>query len=1079
MKKIIFCLFLFICFDGAFAQQNNICMNAVPLCSNPSFTFNANSGPGSIIDFSVSSSISNPTNNPFPPNSGCLKAGELNPQWLLLTIGNAGSLEFVFGAGNSANPQSGFYDWAMWPYSPTACSGIFNNTLPPVRCNWNGSPSGGTGIASSGNIASVNGSAVNFGSPLQVNACEQFVICISNYSGVNTLVSFQSLGTASLSCSPNCSPNYSICYGSSVAIVPVNYAALANPVFSMQPGGISNTTGSFVVSPSVTSTYTIFITGTNVSNAVQTTTSVSTVSVNAQPLVAPTFTQSSCASSSNGVNMNLTFNPSNPSPNYTITWSPIPNGVLSPSQTAFTGGISPGLYNATVTTANGCSLTTNFSINPIPAPAVIIVNPLGTSHTITCFSAVTLTAMNASYNYTWSSIVGNFTGPVAAFTSTMVGTWVLTAQNPSSNCTATQTFFIAQNTVAPIASITPTLQNITCSLSSITTVTATASPSVNVTHQILSPQGGTFSAQSYTTIYTPGGVGTYTHCVVNNANGCSFCETFTVASNQGFPTYSVVSAQNFTLGCNTKSLVTINIINANTNPTGGPVSYTLLAPGASSSTPGGSLSAVSNYTVTTPGTWTVITKDNTSFCETRTPISILSNTFSPDISAIVPTQVLDCNVPRITLTGQSLSNNVSYLWAFPGTPGTLQGDTITVNSVSTSPNSSVVASYTLIITDNSSTCNSFSVIPINQNLYPPNAVISNGGTFSLSCLTSTIQLTNQSSTGIPAATHYPNSLPAIGYIWEGPTPQEPGQVESTYLAATVGVYTLTVKDLNNGCISQTTTVIGDNRIYPVLNKPQAPPPFVLDCGSTSRTITPNISGPTTGFTYSWVAVLGATISGETTATLTTNKIGNYRILITNTVNGCASLSEVNVVNGSLNGDFEVLPAQGYAPLEVIFYNNSVSTLGAANITSYWSFGNGTSSITTGANLSPTTMYTSPGTFTVTMFANKGTCLDTVVKYIQVEIPSVMEVPNVFTPNGDNVNDLFFLKATNLEEISILIYDRWGHKVYDLVSDKGNVAWDGKNQSGKDAAEGTYFYIIKATGKDGQSYDKKGTVSLYR
>jgi gliding motility-associated-like protein len=114
-----------------------------------------------------------------------------------------------------------------------------------------------------------------------------------------------------------------------------------------------------------------------------------------------------------------------------------------------------------------------------------------------------------------------------------------------------------------------------------------------------------------------------------------------------------------------------------------------------------------------------------------------------------------------------------------------------------------------------------------------------------------------------------------------------------------------------------------------------------------------------------------------------------------------------------------------------------------------------------------------------MYAVKGTCLDTAIAYVQVEIPSEMEIPNVFTPNGDNVNDVFFLKATNLDQISILIYNRWGNVIFEMESDNGNIEWDGKYQSGKDAADGTYFYVIKATGKDGTSYDKKGTISLYR
>jgi gliding motility-associated-like protein len=76
-------------------------------------------------------------------------------------------------------------------------------------------------------------------------------------------------------------------------------------------------------------------------------------------------------------------------------------------------------------------------------------------------------------------------------------------------------------------------------------------------------------------------------------------------------------------------------------------------------------------------------------------------------------------------------------------------------------------------------------------------------------------------------------------------------------------------------------------------------------------------------------------------------------------------------------------------------------------------------------------------------------------------------------------NIFFVKSANLTNITALIYDRWGTKIYELTTDKGNIAWDGKTQTGSEAPDGTYFYIITATGKDGQTYDTKGTVSLFR
>ena len=206
--------------------------------------------------------------------------------------------------------------------------------------------------------------------------------------------------------------------------------------------------------------------------------------------------------------------------------------------------------------------------------------------------------------------------------------------------------------------------------------------------------------------------------------------------------------------------------------------------------------------------------------------------------------------------------------------------------------------------------------------------------------------------------------------------------------------------------------------------------------------------------------------------------GRYVVTVQFPTNGCSSSAEISVTNGSLVADFEPETASGFAPVTINFNNKSSSTTGSASIGSVWNFGNGTTKtntiVTKASNL-----YTLPGTYTVTLYATKGTCIASAQKVVRIDIPSVLTIPNVFTPNGDGANDLFFVKATNLSKITAVIFDRWGHKVYELVSETGNIAWDGKNLQGKDSAEGVYFYSIKATGSDNVSYDKKGTINLYR
>lgn len=1033
------------------------CQNAAPFCAS------GVSG----VTFPATTSI---TAAQPGPNYGCLNTTP-NPAWYYLQISTPGTLDILIQGQITNPPPPGpgqDVDFICWgPFSSLA--GICNSLTAAntIDCSYSGSftetlniPNGITG--------------------------EYYLVLITNFANIQQDIIFnQYAGTGSTNC--NILASSKICAGTGTTVVATNPASLTSANFSLSPGSITNTTGIFAVSPTVTTTYTVYLTGINTVSASITQTAISTVSVFPQPSVVPTVTNSTCTNTVNAFNLGLSFFPASPPPSYTVTWASIPNGIFSPTQTALTGGtlsgaIQAAAYVATITAAGGCTTTASFSISPQPAPAIISLSPPALIHTITCAQpTVTILSLDPASNYTWSNgSSAPITGTLAEITATTIGNYTILAVNPTSSCISSQTFTVGINITAPTSVISPTFQNITCSVVSISNVTASASPSVNITQQILAPQGGTFASTSNTLIYTPGGVGTFTYCVVNDVNGCSTCKTFTVTSSDGFPSFGVVSPQNFTLGCNTKSVATINIINAVTTPTpGGPVSYTILAPSSSITTISGTLSTQSTYTVSTAGTWTVITKDNTNFCETRVPISVLSNTFAPNISAIVPTQILNCNIPSIKLFGQSLTTGVSYLWSFPGNPGAQVGDSLTVFSNSLTATNSLVANYTLTITDNNNTCKSNSIIPMYQNLYPPIAKISNGGISDITCNTSTINLTNQSSTGIPALSIFTSGLPVIGYLWDGPSPQEQGQVKTTYVAGTAGTYTLTAKDLNNGCIAKAFSTIVDNRIYPVLNKPVSPPAFTLDCGASSVRISPIISGATNGFVYNWTAPAGATLSSANTATIATNTIGLYKVLTTNTINGCASSAQLTVINGKLNAGFEADKTKGYAPLLVTFTNTSLSSLDTSNIRSYWNFSNGTSSITLSAGKTAQVVYNLAGSYKVVVFMTKGTCIDTVEKTIEVEVPSQLIIPNVFTPNGDNANDLFLIKSSNLETITILVYDRWGHKVYDLTSTTGNISWDGKNQYGKEVAEGTYFYLIKAEGKDGVNYDKKGTVNLFR
>lgn len=77
-----------------------------------------------------------------------------------------------------------------------------------------------------------------------------------------------------------------------------------------------------------------------------------------------------------------------------------------------------------------------------------------------------------------------------------------------------------------------------------------------------------------------------------------------------------------------------------------------------------------------------------------------------------------------------------------------------------------------------------------------------------------------------------------------------------------------------------------------------------------------------------------------------------------------------------------------------------------------------------------------------------------------------QLPNIFTPNGDNINDVLNLAICN-KILKTTIYNRWGTIVFD--TEKENHFWDGRTTSGVECAEGTYFYVITTDEKTYKGY----------
>ena len=125
--------------------------------------------------------------------------------------------------------------------------------------------------------------------------------------------------------------------------------------------------------------------------------------------------------------------------------------------------------------------------------------------------------------------------------------------------------------------------------------------------------------------------------------------------------------------------------------------------------------------------------------------------------------------------------------------------------------------------------------------------------------------------------------------------------------------------------------------------------------------------------------------------------------------------------------------------------------------------------------------TESGIYTVTVLDVTSNCSSSQMVSINLNSPNVfINVPTAFSPNNDGVNDKLALISNSPEgeftELSFLIYNRWGKKVFE--TNNLHDAWDGAFKDGA-APISVYVYSLSYTNKKGQSITKKGNLTLIR
>jgi gliding motility-associated-like protein len=113
------------------------------------------------------------------------------------------------------------------------------------------------------------------------------------------------------------------------------------------------------------------------------------------------------------------------------------------------------------------------------------------------------------------------------------------------------------------------------------------------------------------------------------------------------------------------------------------------------------------------------------------------------------------------------------------------------------------------------------------------------------------------------------------------------------------------------------------------------------------------------------------------------------------------------------------------------------------------------------------------TYTITVENEFGcSASDDITVFVQYDYA----IANVFSPNGDGINDIFHLDADFITGLELYIYDRWGELVYKTTDMRSG--WDG-NMKGKPAELGTYTYILTTFNVDASESTRTGTILLLR
>ncbi len=284
----------------------------------------------------------------------------------------------------------------------------------------------------------------------------------------------------------------------------------------------------------------------------------------------------------------------------------------------------------------------------------------------------------------------------------------------------------------------------------------------------------------------------------------------------------------------------------------------------------------------------------------------------------------------------------------------------------------------------------------------------------------------------------------------------PAQTNGVFNNLAAGNYTVEVSDAN-GCVKSWSFLLSDPNLQTIN--------FTTTdeiCDRSNGTILIDPSGAN---------IISYSLNGNaaTSNTLFTNVPGGWHYISFTTAAGCSQSDStyVNEVNGPTVA-FTMDPPSGTVNSNdpVQFTNQSAGS----GLSWIWDFGDQTSDNTE----HPSHVYPPEGNYTVWLIATDANgCTDSISAQITV-LPGDIFIPNVISPDGNGLNDIFQVAMPGAELMDLQIYNRWGKLVFSKTS--GPIEWDAMIR-GNPVSEGIYYYTlsVRTFGNETKSFTGEITV----